>query len=192
MLDCGRSAEVIGVSQDALGRQGSLLAGGSLSIAPRGLGEHLARRHNGSVPDPRKVLSRSELRRLRGSKWKNTDSNTPVTTTACTGITTQQWQWNVRYAYKQLSMCCETQPMVSTVPLAICRISHAIGVCSAPGYLSNAATELCMNVDDCGTEIIAFTCVTTGGTCCGASCYEGLQFVLEVDGSLRTPRRSIE
>jgi hypothetical protein len=56
-----------------------------------------------------------------------------------------------------------------------------------PRYLSNVATTLCLNVDDCGEEIIAFTCVTSGGTCCGATCYDGLVFALQADGSLSSP-----
>ena len=57
----------------------------------------------------------------------------------------------------------------------------------APGYLSNTATGLCANADDCGTNIIAYECVTTGGTCCGTSCYDGLKFAINANGSMTTP-----
>jgi hypothetical protein len=38
---------------------------------------------------------------------------------------------------------------------------------SAPFFLSNSESNLCANVDDCGTKLIGYTCVTSGGTCAG-------------------------
>lgn len=44
------------------------------------------------------------------------------------------------------------------------------------GFLSSvAASGTCLNMDDCGTDVIYFPCVTTGGTCCGATCYKNEQ-----------------
>lgn len=54
------------------------------------------------------------------------------------------------------------------------------------GYLQ-AGTGLCADADDCGAPLIAYECVTSGGTCCGASCYDGLKFSLRGDGALTTP-----
>jgi len=52
----------------------------------------------------------------------------------------------------------------------------------APGYLSNGQgnNALCLNVDGCvdSNPLIYYQCVTSGGTCCGATCYTGLQFSL--------------
>lgn len=145
--------EVIAVSQDAMGRQGALLGGGPLSIAPRSLTAHLERRFGkGKLPDPRKVYSKKQLAELRGSRWGD-DNDAPLTPLPCTGASTQQWKWNI----------------------------------SAPGYLTNVGTQLCANVGDCGSELIAYTCVTTGGTCLGPNDYDGLVFQLAADGTLRTP-----
>jgi alpha-galactosidase len=154
-LETYLNAEVIAVGQDKRGAQGVLLAGGALSLAPRGLAAHLARRHNGAVPDPRVALDAATRRALRGSAWAGGDGNTPVTLAACAApaATSQVWAWNV----------------------------------SGAGYLSNAATDLCLNIDDCGSALIAFTCVTAGGTCCGAACYDGLRYTLGADGALRSP-----
>ena len=58
---------------------------------------------------------------------------------------------------------------------------------SAPGYVSNPATTLVLNVDDCGTAIIAYPPVTSGGTCCGADCYDNQVFAIQGDGTLRSP-----
>ena len=56
---------------------------------------------------------------------------------------------------------------------------------AAAGYLQ-AGTGLCADADDCSAPLIAFDCVTTGGTCCGAACYDGLKFALRGDGALTT------
>jgi len=44
-------------------------------------------------------------------------------------------------------------------------------------FLSNGATNMCLNLDDCTLDVIYYPCVTTGGTCCGATCYKNEQFV---------------
>ena len=46
------------------------------------------------------------------------------------------------------------------------------------GYLLNAATKLALNVDNCGTDLIYYQPVTTGGTCVGPSGvqYDNLRF----------------
>jgi hypothetical protein len=153
-LETYLNEEVIAVGQDPLARQGVLLAGGKLSLAPRGLTAHLARRFGGRVPDPRAVLPPAELRRLRGSAWTG-DGNTPLSLAPCASpvSSVQQWAWNV----------------------------------SGVNYLSNAATHLCANTDDCGADLIGFTCITSGSTCCGPNCLDNLRFVLGSDGTLRTP-----
>eukprot|EP00043_Microstomoeca_roanoka_P012630 m.122529 g.122529 ORF g.122529 m.122529 type:complete len:235 (+) comp15548_c0_seq6:1185-1889(+) len=56
----------------------------------------------------------------------------------------------------------------------------------ASEYIFNAQTNLCLNVDDCGTDLIYYSCVTTGGTCCGTNCYKNMQFTF-TNGSLQTP-----
>jgi hypothetical protein len=94
-LETYLNTEVIAVGQDVMGRQGILLAGGQLALAPRSLGAHLARRHGGAIPDPRTVYSPEELARMRGATFAGTDSNTPVTLAPCSGAAVQQWQWNV-------------------------------------------------------------------------------------------------
>jgi hypothetical protein len=51
-------------------------------------------------------------------------------------------------------------------------------------YLSNtfskAAAPLCLNVPGCDSTqpLIYYACVNSGGSCCGADCYKGLQFAL--------------
>jgi hypothetical protein len=62
----------------------------------------------------------------------------------------------------------------------------------APGYLSNAVhgdagSPICLNSDGCTTDLIYYACVTSGGTCCGPECYQGLQFSLAANGSLTCP-----
>lgn len=57
------------------------------------------------------------------------------------------------------------------------------------GYLSNApdlpsTSEQCLNVYGCGTNIVYWSCVTSGGTCCGPNCYKNLQWTLEPSGAL--------
>jgi hypothetical protein len=107
------------------------------------------------VPDPRAVLPAAELRRLRGSKWASTDGNTPVTLTACASPVSTIQQWKWNVSG------------------------------TGDNYVQNAATSLCINVDDCGAPLIAFTCVNTGSTC--ANDFDGLRFVLGADKTLRTP-----
>lgn len=52
----------------------------------------------------------------------------------------------------------------------------------AQGYLSNAAGSAgiggaaCLNVDSCGTDVVYYDCVTSGGTCAGANNYSNLQW----------------
>ena len=45
----------------------------------------------------------------------------------------------------------------------------------AAGYVSGSNGE-CFNVFGCQKELVFWRCVTSGGTCCGASCYAGLQW----------------
>jgi hypothetical protein len=148
--------EVIAVGQDILGRQGILLAGGSLALAPRSLSAHLARRSADgvSVPNPRAALG-AGYAASRGAKWRGRagDSNTPINVEPCSPTSAlQQWQWNV----------------------------------TAPFYVSNKATGLCFNTDDCGAPLIAFTCVTSGTTCSPGG-LDVMRFQLLGDGTLRTP-----
>ncbi len=73
------------------------------------------------------------------------------------------------------------------MPLPLSTLPTTSPLCFLLSYLTNVASNLCLNSDDCGTELIAFTCVTSGGTCCGADCYDNLVFALQADGSLTTP-----
>jgi alpha-galactosidase len=47
------------------------------------------------------------------------------------------------------------------------------------GYLQLNSSDMCLNVDNCGTAVIGYECLTSGGTCCGDSCYENLQWVFD-------------
>lgn len=133
------NAEVIGVSQDAMGRQGIRLKGGPVSFARRGLRTH---RKAGSSP--------AAKRRVPGTV---PDIDVAVTMQPCTGSAAQVWQWNV----------------------------------SAPGFLSNPASASCLDVNDCGTQLIAYPCVTSGGTCAGPNSYANEEFSLSAsDGTLRS------
>jgi alpha-galactosidase len=155
-LETYLNEEVIAVGQDLMGRQGILLAGGKLSIAPRSLAEHLARRNGGEVRDPRTVFSPDELRRLRGSTWAASgDGNTPLSLLPCASpvSTLQTWSWNVSG--------------------------------TGDNYVQNTGTQLCVNTDDCSASLIAYTCVNTGTSC--ANNFDNLRFVLNADGTLRTP-----
>lgn len=58
---------------------------------------------------------------------------------------------------------------------------------TAPGFLSNPASGACLNQNDCGSQLIAFDCVTSGGTCAGPTSYANEQFSLQPDGTLRSP-----
>ena len=57
----------------------------------------------------------------------------------------------------------------------------------SPGFLSLRNSTTCANVDDCGSALIAFECVTTGGTCCGATCYNNEIFTLNGEGGRGQP-----
>lgn len=62
----------------------------------------------------------------------------------------------------------------------------------ASGYLSNTVNGLqqCLNVDGCQSDVILWQCVTTGGTCCGATCYNNLQWSVSgagTSGPVTTP-----
>eukprot|EP01116_Phalansterium_solitarium_P007284 TRINITY_DN19879_c0_g1_i1.p1 TRINITY_DN19879_c0_g1~~TRINITY_DN19879_c0_g1_i1.p1 ORF type:complete len:555 (+),score=132.94 TRINITY_DN19879_c0_g1_i1:131-1795(+) len=78
---------------------------------------------------------------------------------------------------------CTTSSLTGTAPTA----QQWKWNVSALGYLTNAATGTCLNADDCGSDLILYQCVTTGGTCCGANCYNNLVFYIAGDGTLRTP-----
>jgi alpha-galactosidase len=52
------------------------------------------------------------------------------------------------------------------------------------GLLSSDDPKWCLNVDNCGTNVIYFDCVTTGGTCCGSDCYKNEQWSLTNSGQL--------
>ena len=57
----------------------------------------------------------------------------------------------------------------------------------AVGFLSSAPSPgTCLNMDDCGTDVIYYPCVTSGGTCCGSTCYGNEQFALSGAGALTT------
>jgi len=43
------------------------------------------------------------------------------------------------------------------------------------GYIGTSG-NVCLNVDNCGTSVIGYECLTAGGTCCGPSCYKNLQW----------------
>jgi hypothetical protein len=153
-LETYLNTEVIAVGQDAMGRQGILLAGGKLALTPRSLGAYLSRRTaGGGVPDPRAALPPAHLARMRGSKWTGSDANIPIVVAPCSPTSAlQQWQWNA----------------------------------TAPLYVSNKATGMCFNVDDCGPNLIAFTCITSGTTCSPGG-LDVMRFQLLGDGTLRTP-----
>jgi len=57
---------------------------------------------------------------------------------------------------------------------------------TAPEFLTNPDSGLCANVDNCGTDLIAYHCVTSGGTCAGPTSYANEEFVLRMDGTLRS------
>ena len=57
----------------------------------------------------------------------------------------------------------------------------------AAGYLQNPASNTCLNTDDCGSNVIMYDCLTTGGTCCGATCLDVLKFSVNANGTLTTP-----
>lgn len=59
-------------------------------------------------------------------------------------------------------------------------------------FLSNSASGLCLNVDNCQTDIIYDGCTTTGSTCSGKNSYLNEQWTLASSGALQTmlPSRS--
>jgi hypothetical protein len=74
----------------------------------------------------------------------------PAQLVPCANVAEQRWTWS------------------STGPTA--------------GYLSNtdsAGSEQCLNAYGCERTAVYWSCVTTGGTCCGADCYDGLVFSLD-------------
>lgn len=135
------NAEVIGVGQDAMGRQGVRLKGGPVSASRRGLRTHRER----------KPVDRA-TRKLT-NPFDTPDTDVAVTMQPCAvGAAAQVWKWNVTSA----------------------------------GFLTNPASNACLNLDDCGTDLIAYDCVTSGGTCAGANSYANEQFSLGADGTLRS------
>eukprot|EP01121_Diplochlamys_sp_Union-15-3_P001049 TRINITY_DN1090_c0_g1_i1.p1 TRINITY_DN1090_c0_g1~~TRINITY_DN1090_c0_g1_i1.p1 ORF type:complete len:520 (+),score=61.44 TRINITY_DN1090_c0_g1_i1:109-1668(+) len=50
------------------------------------------------------------------------------------------------------------------------------------GFVYNKETKLCLNVDDCGTDLIYYSCVTSGGTCAGSNSYANEQFKFNGNG----------
>lgn len=57
----------------------------------------------------------------------------------------------------------------------------------AKGYLSNTSPgngQQCLNAYGCGHKAVFWSCVTTGGSCCGADCYDGLIFALLPGGQV--------
>ena len=56
----------------------------------------------------------------------------------------------------------------------------------AAGYVSNAAASQCLNVYGCQDSVVYWSCVTSGGTCCGPDCYTNLQWALSGAGQLVT------
>ena len=49
----------------------------------------------------------------------------------------------------------------------------------APGFLTNAASRQCLNVEACGSTIVYDGCSTTGGTCAGPDKYSNEQWALD-------------
>lgn len=54
----------------------------------------------------------------------------------------------------------------------------------APQFFYNAASNQCLNVEDCGTSIIYDGCTTKGPTCAGPDKVSNEQWALQSDGSL--------
>jgi len=55
-----------------------------------------------------------------------------------------------------------------------------------PGFLHNAASSQCLNVDNCGSLIIYDGCTTTGSTCAGPGSFANEQWRLSAAGALQT------
>ena len=56
----------------------------------------------------------------------------------------------------------------------------------AKGYVSNAAAAQCLNAYGCMDQVVYWSCITTGGTCCGPDCYDNLEWTLNAAGQLIT------
>jgi hypothetical protein len=59
------------------------------------------------------------------------------------------------------------------------------GSSDAPFPLADGPVQ-CLNIYGCMTEVVYWSCVTQGGTCCGGSCYQNLQWSLSPSGALVT------
>jgi hypothetical protein len=57
---------------------------------------------------------------------------------------------------------------------------------SGPNFLSNPATQMCMNMDDCNSDVIVYQCVTSGPTCAGPTSLAVEQFYWPGDGTIRS------
>lgn len=80
---------------------------------------------------------------------------------------------------------CASSPLWGSTPVTA---QQWVFNATAPGFVSNPASGMCMNMDDCGTGVILYECVTSGGTCCGADCYDNEIFYLNAaDNTLRSP-----
>jgi hypothetical protein len=54
----------------------------------------------------------------------------------------------------------------------------------AAGFLTNAASRTCLNVDACGSAVIYDGCTTTGSTCAGPGKFSNEQWALDARGGL--------
>ena len=57
----------------------------------------------------------------------------------------------------------------------------------ARGYLSNtdaSGAQQCLNAYGCQRKAVFWSCVTSGGSCCGANCYDGLIFSRNAAGQI--------
>ncbi|XP_065846502.1 probable alpha-galactosidase isoform X3 [Oscarella lobularis] len=52
------------------------------------------------------------------------------------------------------------------------------------GFVKNVASGKCLNVDNCGSDIIYYECVSTGGTCCGKDCYKNESWLFYLNGQM--------
>jgi len=51
-------------------------------------------------------------------------------------------------------------------------------------FVHNKDAEFCLNIDNCGTGVIYYPCVTTGGTCAGPNSYANEQFEINAQNQL--------
>ncbi len=74
--------------------------------------------------------------------------------------------------------------------LAACNASDPLQLWEwdAPGkgYVSNEAASQCLNVYGCQDEVVYWSCLVSGGTCCGPTCYDNLMWMLSANGQLVT------